>query len=62
MSDKVRIKCRFCEWSTPRWFRLKTGTLRGPDYAWVRLNDHVMTTHSPKHDSIEAHCRGKGES
>lgn len=44
-STENRIGCRFCDWTTPKWRRLKDNTLSGPSKAYGRLFSHVESEH-----------------
>lgn len=45
MSDKNRIQCKFCNWSTVKAFKTKDGKFNGPDKAQQRLVDHCEQYH-----------------
>jgi hypothetical protein len=46
---KNRIKCRFCDWSTPAWTRAKGGKSKS---GYPRLADHVEAYHPHDHKRI----------
>ena len=40
-----RLHCRFCSWSTNKFYTTKKGEVRGPDTAWARLREHMLNCH-----------------
>jgi hypothetical protein len=50
MTSSDRIKCRFCDWSTPRHpVKHKTGSASS---AMSRLEFHIEDKHPVEHDAI----------
>ena len=47
-----RVHCKFCDWSTPTFKRLKDGTTRGPEAAFERLRDHVWINHEDEWSQV----------
>lgn len=44
-----RLKCKFCSWETPEFFRRSDGKLQS---GYSRLEDHVLEAHPAEHDAI----------
>jgi hypothetical protein len=42
------IRCKFCEWKTPKW----RGPKNGPSKAFARLRAHIKLEHNDKLDDI----------
>jgi hypothetical protein len=48
-STKQRIKCRFCDYSLPAYWKTKDGTLRN----WSRrMQEHIMDCHPVELEEI----------
>lgn len=51
MSDNNRIRCKFCDWSTLRFFKTRGGKLNHG--AYERLKMHMEDNHMDELDAIE---------
>lgn len=48
------VKCRFCDWTTPRFRRWKGGKrTSGPEVAYLRLLNHIEQEHPVEWEEIE---------
>ena len=54
MADENRIKCRWCEFTTPRWLTGKDGK---PKSGWPSLHDHIFLTHETEYDRLQEDLR-----
>ena len=46
-----QLKCRFCDWHTPRWITTGRGTHR---HGHQRLDQHVEQFHDAEYEAIMA--------
>jgi hypothetical protein len=46
--DKGRLKCKFCDWSTPRWIRRHGVAMHG----YARVQNHVEYAHRGEYEAI----------
>ena len=55
MPNPTRIKCKFCDWTTPRFRRSRSNRkITGPDQAYGRLLDHIERKHPTEWPGIES--------
>lgn len=60
MTTKRAIKCRWCAWQRPPYFRDRRGKLHQPSSAYAALRQHVIVTHTEEFERLTERLEKEG--